>query len=661
MVPIPAKAGETSTSEGDAELGDTTDDSSLTVPTKRSKVKALASRVKAKVKDVPKIVLARVDPDPDPVDSRDELRLSDDPAFDPALVLTRKPPKGRKGSGGALVDQLKGAGEAALHPQRALRAKATRVTANKISESQKPYLTAEQDLELLRANEDLIKASPSTSSVGVDGDSDSNGEAESALNRLKNIEANRASIKTAWAIGRHVARVRAVQKPRRKPLRQDYVQNNAAENQQRFEWEKWLAQLAIWYTRDFMSQYVDDFDDLPFDVQDVARTVERLAMVSAPWQAFLMDVRHVYTWRDKRRTAKWALVFWTLWYIEHIMAFVYGYIIYMTVRNRFYPSSVESMRDTMRRTQDRQVQARAWGELIEKHGRTEWIEPLLQDLGPIIQMQLGDLANFVEVLVNFYGWERPRKTAATLFFFLSCLALTLLADIRYCVKVVWFLIGGSFFVTWPLAVRFPKYRFVVNVLRWIFWDIPTHAELGIIQLQEKTIIADAQNLSSRSTRSNKKTSLGESDSEYASAFEDVTDAVRAEQNVQDFSFRAYRGKSKGQLHVLRTGLRFDTGTEKIEIDFSTLIEMRKVQITSKYDRLLSFRGESKGLEIDYRVGLDGPKDLLPLILRRSDRLKIFNYVLAWSGLKWQALQLDRHGSTRNIQKQVEQALDPTLD
>ncbi|KAL9031948.1 MAG: hypothetical protein Q9196_000082 [Gyalolechia fulgens] len=38
-----------------------------------------------------------------------------------------------------------------------------------------------------------------------------------------------------------------------------------------------------------------------------------------------------------------------------------------------------------------------FGELFDKHGRHHWIEPLLDELGPYVQLQLNDLANIFEV------------------------------------------------------------------------------------------------------------------------------------------------------------------------------------------------------------------------------------------------------------------------
>ena len=45
-------------------------------------------------------------------------------------------------------------------------------------------------------------------------------------------------------------------------------------------------------------------------------------MASAPWQAWLMDVRSVYRWEDPRKTGKWFVVYLALWYTQHLMGFV---------------------------------------------------------------------------------------------------------------------------------------------------------------------------------------------------------------------------------------------------------------------------------------------------------------------------------------------------
>lgn len=75
---------------------------------------------------------------------------------------------------------------------------------------------------------------------------------------------------------------------------------------------------------------------------------------------------------------------------------------------------------------------------------------------------------------SFYYWRDPLKTAATLFFFFSCLLVTLLTDMEFCMKIGWFIAINAFFLCWPIASRYPRYRYLVSPFRWVFWDIPSY-------------------------------------------------------------------------------------------------------------------------------------------------------------------------------------------
>ena len=55
------------------------------------------------------------------------------------------------------------------------------------------------------------------------------------------------------------------------------------------------------------------------------------------------------------------------------------------------------MRQSMQRALDSRENVYKFGELIDKHGPKNWLEPLKEDLGPYIQLQLGDMANMLEV------------------------------------------------------------------------------------------------------------------------------------------------------------------------------------------------------------------------------------------------------------------------
>lgn len=134
-------------------------------------------------------------------------------------------------------------------------------------------------------------------------------------------------------------------------------------------------------------------------------------------------------------------------------------------------------------------------ELISKHGRKEWLTPLIDELGPFVQLQVNDMANMLEVFAksvvsmkcmslvskltkaSFYAWTSPRKTMNSLCFFAACLSLALFTDMAFCIKLISFIGGGGFFVSWPIASLYPKYRNLVSPFKWILWDIPTDGML----------------------------------------------------------------------------------------------------------------------------------------------------------------------------------------
>ena len=147
------------------------------------------------------------------------------------------------------------------------------------------------------------------------------------------------------------------------------------------------------------------------------------------------------------------------------------------------------------------------GELIDRHGRENWLDPFIDQLGPYIQLQLGDLADFIEILAksvcnsaldvriqghlmltlfhSFYAWKSPLKTVSTLVFFTACLAVSIFGDTKFNLRIVYFVAGGAFFFCWPIASRYPQYRFLVSPLRWVFWDVPTHGKPKVFSfLQE---------------------------------------------------------------------------------------------------------------------------------------------------------------------------------
>lgn len=86
-----------------------------------------------------------------------------------------------------------------------------------------------------------------------------------------------------------------------------------------------MIQILLYYTQDFSAQYIDDFDELPFDLDTSRHHVERLVKASAPWQAWAMDIRSVYRWESPAKTGKWLALYVVLWYTQHLIAFLVRY------------------------------------------------------------------------------------------------------------------------------------------------------------------------------------------------------------------------------------------------------------------------------------------------------------------------------------------------
>ena len=78
----------------------------------------------------------------------------------------------------------------------------------------------------------------------------------------------------------------------------------------------------------------------------------------------------------------------------------WAYIIYIVVKHRYFPSTVKSLHESMDRTLHEGNTAYNFGEIITKHGRDEWLKPLVDELGPYAQLQLIDAANLLEVFAK---------------------------------------------------------------------------------------------------------------------------------------------------------------------------------------------------------------------------------------------------------------------
>ena len=316
----------------------------------------------------------------------------------------------------------------------------------------------------------------------------------------------------------------------------------------------------------------------------------------------------------------------------------------------------------MQRSLEQTGTASKFGELIDKHGRNDWLEPLMDDLGPYIQLQLGDIANMLEVFSNFYHWKSPRKTYATLSFFASCLAVSLFADMAFCMKILWFISGGSFFLCWPIASVYPKYRYLVSPFKWVLWDIPTNAEWSFQYLRRQAQITREELIKQKVEEGHSRELANLAIDSYTGKMKSIPkihidgdisgDSLEDSSGDEDWqsttsttsvleasdirSFRARYCSNIGRFIVFSNGVRFVKSIKKAEtwrVLFVELTEMRKIE-GNRLSKLVSSPDQLEIKCMDGRtIRFEG--------MRKRD--EAFNTIIAFSGLQWQSLQI-RHNT-----------------
>lgn len=426
--------------------------------------------------------------------------ILDDAAFDPQRILQTEPPPKY-----SLLERFstgaKHFGRGVKNPKAASRNNYTRCAAAKIANH--PHdLGIAYDNELLEADDALTHATEQRNGITKDGAADfidtskaSNVDVDNAQQRVDRAQQQRQDLQIGWILGRQVIRARVVQPMASKPDRAQFlVESDQPDQPPHVQWDRYLGHLALWYTNPFTAHRIDDYEEPPFDLRELTMAFERLAAVTTPWQTWFSRVRDVYRWEDPRHTMMVMLTYWILWYFQHIATFAIGFVIYTTIRERYYQTSVQTVRERVNRSRNKEEKVRAWGELIQRYGEHDWIEPFFDEAGPHVQMQMADLSMYLERLLNLYRWERPPQTRLTLIGISCCFLFCLLTSMELCVRMVWFVAGCYFFFACPIATNYPKYRHVVSPWNWIVWGIPDMAELAISQLQEKTVSRDAKRL-----------------------------------------------------------------------------------------------------------------------------------------------------------------------
>lgn len=76
------------------------------------------------------------------------------------------------------------------------------------------------------------------------------------------------------------------------------------------------------------------------------------------------------------------------------------FLLWLVCDRRFNPHTIEQFRENIKRAEDVSRTALSLTELIEQHGDRGWVDPIVDDLGPRVVLQLQDMADFLEVLTK---------------------------------------------------------------------------------------------------------------------------------------------------------------------------------------------------------------------------------------------------------------------
>jgi hypothetical protein len=143
----------------------------------------------------------------------------------------------------------------------------------------------------------------------------------------------------------------------------------------------------------------------------------------------------------------------------------------------------ESLQHSHDRVGDGDKTAQTFGEIISRHGSSDWIDSMMDFVMPVVQPYVKDWADWLEVLINFWECEDASAINSTLSILAFTLAFITFASTDVCVRMVTLLSILGFFIHQPLSSRYEKYFQVFAPYHWDFWNVPTHSEMSFRYLR----------------------------------------------------------------------------------------------------------------------------------------------------------------------------------
>ncbi len=232
-------------------------------PSRRDRLRDLTSRTKTRARKLFKLERLQGFNDGNRLHENGLHHAVDgDPAFNPSMLVNedRSDAPGAKGKAGGI---LRTVGDTVANPVEAIKSKATRATAGKLSQAERPYLSPKADLRLLEAHTNLGEAESSRPSR-LDNTEYKQSIAEDKFRgKVEKLEAHRESLRVAWITSRHVDRVRVV--PRQYmnfPDRESFAERDLEGAAVRYRWENWIGHVSTAQQSLLKSMWANDGDNV---------------------------------------------------------------------------------------------------------------------------------------------------------------------------------------------------------------------------------------------------------------------------------------------------------------------------------------------------------------------------------------------------------------
>ena len=171
----------------------------------------------------------------------------------------------------------------------------------------------------------------------------------------------------------------------------------------------------------------------------------------------------------------------------------------------------------------------------------------------------------------------------------------------------------------------------MDPFKWIYWDIPTHSELSLWDLQKRAILQqmEVDSVNAKTGREPSKQLPGRSD---------TSDVIkRAEATAETFTFRVIENSLPGKLSLTRDEISFRQRRKTVwTIAYNDLVEMSKglarsgtkvMSLGQARHQIIFVFSNDEGVHVERKIEVD-----------QADRDEIFSIVIGWSGRYWKPMR-----------------------